>query len=143
MARRNLVPAATGVLAVLLVPACGSDVGSGGGTETGAEAAAESLPQVAADVAAMRAATARYADDVDAAVADGHFMITRHMPDQGYHFLNPDAPEEFDPSVPQILMYARDGDVGTGGLRMGVVVGAGGAADGRRHLRQLPRRVPL
>ncbi|MFW6090805.1 MAG: hypothetical protein ACODAF_02960 [Actinomycetota bacterium] len=71
---------------------------------------ADVSPDVSADVAAMRAATAQYADDVDAAVADGHFMITRHMPDQGYHFLNPDAPEEFDPAEPQILMYARDGD---------------------------------
>jgi hypothetical protein len=69
----------------------------------------EITPQLAADVAAMRAGTAAYADDLDAALGDGFFMITQHMPDQGYHFLNP-AVEGFDPSRPPILMYAKDGD---------------------------------
>lgn len=71
--------------------------------------AGDVTPELAVDVAAMRAGTAAYADDLDAALADGYFVITQHMPDQGYHFLNPDI-EGFDPSRPPIIMYAKDGD---------------------------------
>jgi hypothetical protein len=75
-----------------------------------AEAAAfDVTPKLAADVATMRAATADYANDLDAALADGYFIITQMIDDMGYHFLNPNV-EGFDPNQPPILVYARDGD---------------------------------
>lgn len=66
-------------------------------------------PELAGQVAGMRAATARYANDLDAALDDGFFMITQHIEDMGYHFLNP-AVEDVDMANPPILVYARDGE---------------------------------
>lgn len=100
----------------LLLAACGD--GNGGdsgapGHEGGQEVAAieELTPQVAADVAAMRAATAAYVNDLNAALADGFFIITQHMPGMGHHFLNPAwSADGFDPNEPPILIYVEDGD---------------------------------
>jgi hypothetical protein len=111
---------ATAVLTgALLLAGCGEDSEPDGppADPTGAAeptAATDSgptatTPQLAADLAAMRGATARYANDLDAARDDGYFMITQHMPGQGYHFLNPDV-EGFDPAQPPIVMYVNDGD---------------------------------
>lgn len=101
-------------LAALVLAGCGGD------GETDVQAAAhvhgaaqddgvDVTPKLADQVAAMRAATAKYANDLDAALADGYFVITQHIDDMGYHFLNP-AVEEFDLADPPILVYARDGD---------------------------------
>jgi len=59
-------------------------------------------------LARARAATARYATDLDAAKADGYRIITPMMPDMGYHFLNPDI-TGFDVEKPPILVYLRSG----------------------------------
>jgi hypothetical protein len=69
----------------------------------------EVTPELADQVAGMRAATARYANDLDAALDDGFFIITQHIEDMGYHFLNP-AVEDVDLANPPILVYARDGE---------------------------------
>jgi len=65
--------------------------------------------KLAGPIARARAATAEYATDLDAAKADGYRIITRMIPDMGYHFLNP-AIGGFDIDEPQILVYLRDGD---------------------------------
>lgn len=66
--------------------------------------------RLARKIAAARAATARYATDLDAAKSDGYDMqITQMIPDMGYHFLNPDV-DGFDVTRPPILVYERDGD---------------------------------
>lgn len=92
-------------VAAVLLAGCGDD-----GTEAAAAAGDEvASAEVADQVAAMRAATAEYADNLDAALDDGFFIITQHIDDMGYHFLNPSA-EEFDPADPPILVYARDGE---------------------------------
>lgn len=105
---------AAAIAVLLLATACtgndndaSSDEGQHGPTDTPANSTFST--GVVEDLATMRMATARYATDLDAALADGYFMITRHMPNQGYHFLNPNA-DGFDPSQPQILMYANHGD---------------------------------
>lgn len=69
----------------------------------------EITPEIAADLALIRSGTARYANDLDAAVEDGFFIITQMIPDMGYHFLNPNV-EGFDAGQPPILVYGRDGD---------------------------------
>jgi hypothetical protein len=110
---RRLSTAGTLVtMAAVLLAGCGGD-----GAEAQA-AAHEHAPaeggdvvsaEVADQVAAMRAATADYANDLDAALDDGFFIITQHIDDMGYHFLNP-AVEGFDLADPPILVYARDGE---------------------------------
>jgi hypothetical protein len=136
MRRTNLV-AAVAVLALVMLAACGSNddgddiepaaqATADAGADTGEEPSEddetdghdhddpamsdlEVTPELADQVAAMRASTAKYTNDLDAALEDGFFIITQHIEDMGYHFLNP-AVEEFDLAEPPILVYARDGE---------------------------------
>jgi hypothetical protein len=64
--------------------------------------------RLAAQLAAGRLATARYATDLRAAKANGYQIITRMIPDMGWHFLNP-AIQGFDVRQPPILVYERHG----------------------------------
>jgi hypothetical protein len=63
---------------------------------------------LASQLATARLATARYATDLQAARSDGYQIITRMIPDMGYHFLNP-AIQGFDVRKPPILVYVRHG----------------------------------
>ncbi|MFN2543462.1 MAG: hypothetical protein ABR600_02675 [Actinomycetota bacterium] len=77
---------------------------------TGSTLTARQIRQLAPKIAAARAATAKYATDLEAAQKDGYSMqITQMMPDMGYHFLNPDI-TDFDVTRPPILVYERNGD---------------------------------
>jgi hypothetical protein len=64
--------------------------------------------RLAAQLAAARLATARYATNLHAAKAAGYQIITRMMPDMGWHFLNPSI-QGFDVRRPHILVYERHG----------------------------------
>jgi hypothetical protein len=61
---------------------------------------------LATQLARARLATARYATSLRAAKADGYQIITRMIPDMGWHFLNP-AIQGFDVTKPPILVYER------------------------------------
>ena len=63
---------------------------------------------LASQLARARLATAKYATSLQAAKADGYQIITRMIPDMGYHFLNP-AIQGFDVTKPHILVYERHG----------------------------------
>jgi hypothetical protein len=63
---------------------------------------------LASQLAKARLATARYATSLKAAKADGYQIITRMIPDMGYHFLNPSI-QGFDVTKPHILVYERHG----------------------------------
>ena len=63
---------------------------------------------LARQLARARLATARYATDLHAAKADGYQIITRMIPDMGWHYLNP-AVQGFDVTRPHILVYERSG----------------------------------
>jgi hypothetical protein len=65
--------------------------------------------QLAAQLAAGRLATARYATNLHAAKAAGYQIITRMMPDMGWHFRNPSI-QGFDVGKPHILVYQRHGN---------------------------------
>jgi hypothetical protein len=68
------------------------------------------IRRLAGPMARARAATAKYATDLDAAKADGYDLtITQMIPDMGHHFLNPDI-TGFDVTEPPILVYVRNGD---------------------------------
>ena len=63
---------------------------------------------LATKLAAGRLATAKYATNLDMAKQDGYFIITRDIPDMGWHFLNPKI-TKFDIRRPPILVYAKSG----------------------------------
>jgi hypothetical protein len=63
---------------------------------------------LAAQLAAGRLATARYATNLRAAKAAGYQILTRMIPDMGWHFLNPQI-QGFDIRKPPILVYERHG----------------------------------
>jgi hypothetical protein len=63
---------------------------------------------LASQLARARLATARYATSLRAAKADGYQIITRMIPDMGWHFLNPTI-QGFDVTKPHILVYERHG----------------------------------
>jgi hypothetical protein len=63
---------------------------------------------LAAQLARARLATARYALNLAAAKADGYQLITRMIPDMGWHYLNPTI-QGFDVTRPHILVYERHG----------------------------------
>ena len=60
--------------------------------------------RLATQLARARLATARYATNLHAAKADGYQILTRMIPDMGWHFLNP-AIQGFDVTKPPILVY--------------------------------------
>lgn len=60
-------------------------------------------------LANARIATAKYATDLARAKRDGYTVtVTRHIPDMGWHFLNP-AYTKFDVTKPAILVYVKRG----------------------------------
>jgi hypothetical protein len=65
-------------------------------------------PVLAAQLAAGRLATAKYATNLDRAKQDGYGILTRDIPDMGWHFLNPKV-TGFDLRRPPILVYNKRG----------------------------------
>jgi hypothetical protein len=63
---------------------------------------------LASQLARARLATAKYATNLRRAKADGYQIITRMIPDMGWHFLNPTI-QGFDITKPPILVYERHG----------------------------------
>jgi hypothetical protein len=72
-------------------------------------AATTSSQALAGQLAKARLATARYATSLHAAKAAGYQIITRMIPDMGYHFLNPTI-QGFDVTKPPILVYEHHGN---------------------------------
>ena len=73
--------------------------------------AADAAPNplaIADDVLIARQATAKYANNLNRAKADGYQIITRMIPNMGYHFMNPTI-SGFDVSKPPILVYEHHG----------------------------------
>ena len=60
--------------------------------------------QVASQLAAARAATAKYATNLAKAKSAGYMIITKMMPNMGFHYLNPHI-SGFNIRKPQILVY--------------------------------------
>ena len=79
-----------------------------GGTSGSRTVHATDTQTLAAQLAAGRLATAKYATNVNRAKQDGYMIITRDIPDMGWHFLNPRA-TGFDIRRPPILVYTKRG----------------------------------
>jgi hypothetical protein len=61
-----------------------------------------------AQLAEARLATAKYVSNLARAKADGYRIITRMIPNMGYHFMNPNI-KAFDVRRPPILVYEHRG----------------------------------
>jgi hypothetical protein len=59
-------------------------------------------------LAAARLASAKYANDLGRAKKDGYMIITRMIPNMGWHFMNPKV-KGFDVRKPAILVYEKHG----------------------------------
>jgi hypothetical protein len=94
--------AAVSVVSVVAV----SSSGAAGRSPTGSGVTVS--PGFASDLARARIATAKYVTNLAAAKADGYGIITKMIPDMGYHFMNPKV-SGFDPAKPQILVYEKRG----------------------------------
>jgi hypothetical protein len=64
--------------------------------------------RLAGDVLNARLATAKYATSLARAKADGYRIITRMIPNMGYHFLNANV-KGFNVRKPAILVYEHHG----------------------------------
>jgi hypothetical protein len=65
-------------------------------------------PVLVRQLASSRAATAKYVNDLALAKRDGYSIITKMIPNMGYHFLNPKV-AGFDIRKPAILVYEHNG----------------------------------
>ena len=61
-----------------------------------------------AQLAQARLATAKYVSNLGRAKADGYRIITRSIPNMGYHFMNPNI-KGFSVRRPPILVYEHSG----------------------------------
>jgi hypothetical protein len=122
MRRHILVSTGAVLLTGALLAGCGNDDAedqNAGGppaqADGGAQPAAQAgqiTPEVAAGVAAMRAATAGYVTDVDAALDAGFQQLTPVVDGVGSQYLNLSVPEGFNATQPQLLVYTGDGAAG-------------------------------
>jgi hypothetical protein len=72
------------------------------------DAMAPAPSAIAADMAAGRRATLKYLTNLAAAKAAGYRIITRMIPDMGYHFMNASV-KGFNIRKPPILVYEHHG----------------------------------
>ena len=98
--------AAVSVVAVVAVSS------SGAARHSTASATVSVDQALASSLARARLGTAKYVNNLAAAKADGYGIITKMIPDMGYHFMNPKV-TGFDPAKPPILVYQKRGGTWT------------------------------
>jgi hypothetical protein len=115
MRRITIVALSAALLTATALVVHGAAAGSTGTAEATARAAANTGPptneralehgvrttkpaSLASQLATARLATARYATSLAAAKADGYQIITRMIPDMGWHYLNPPSRASTSPS---------------------------------------------
>jgi len=104
--RRALLLALVGIAAVSVTAATGA---VGRQTPTHRQARAAEVPStLVTDLALARIATAKYVSDLGRAKADGYQIITKMIPNMGYHYMNPNV-KGFDVQKPPILVYEHRG----------------------------------
>ena len=92
----------------LLILLAGLAMALAAGVVATAKPAPDRSPSLARQVASARMATAKYVSNLGKAKADGYRIITRMIPDMGFHYMNPDV-KDFDVRRPPILVYERRG----------------------------------
>jgi hypothetical protein len=101
----GLAAVAAVVISALAVSTAGR---SQAAVEAGSSAAAAGSVSLDTQLALARAATAKYVSDLGRAKADGYRIITRMIPDMGYHYMNASV-KGFDIEKPPILVYEHRG----------------------------------
>src|SRR6476646_8841498 len=109
----KLVPVAAVVAAAVAGLAAHASVGShtpapADPTVAAAYGATAPSSEIAADIRIGRQATAKYAMNLALAKKDGYRILTRMIPNMGYHFVNPSV-KGFDVRKPPILVYEHRG----------------------------------
>jgi hypothetical protein len=80
-----------------------------GGTPPSRTTASESTnATLVADLALARASTVKYVTNLQLAEANGYGIITKMIPNMGYHYMNPNV-KGFDVRKPAILVYEHHG----------------------------------
>jgi hypothetical protein len=75
---------------------------------TGTATAAPKQQTLAGQLAVVRASTAKYVTGLGPAKAAGYRILTKMIPDMGYHFIDPSV-KGFDLRRPPILVYEHEG----------------------------------
>jgi hypothetical protein len=107
--RRFITSATLAALVASAVLGVAASSSFGGPASQLHDATAATRSGLVADVAAARLATAKYVTHLALAKADGYGIITRMIPDMGYHFLNPKV-SGFSVRKPPILVYEHHGN---------------------------------
>jgi hypothetical protein len=99
------------VVAIVGTTAAVAMAREGGGSAPPSRTAAGSAASSAlvAKLALARAATAKYVTNLEQAKADGYGIITKMIPNMGYHYMNPNV-KGFDVRRPPILVYEHQGN---------------------------------
>lgn len=103
--RKILLFAAVLVVSTAFVAALASAGTSRSGAAKRPAAVSQSL---AASLSKARLATAKYVTNLAAAKADGYGIITKMIPDMGFHYMNPKV-AGFNVAKPPILVYLKHG----------------------------------
>jgi hypothetical protein len=98
--------------ALLAVWAAGAAVWASAGTTRHATASAPAAysQSLAASLSKARIATSKYVTNLAAAKADGYQIITKMIPDMGFHYMNPKV-TGFNVTKPPILVYEKRGSI--------------------------------
>jgi len=107
--RKVILLVALATVATIAVVATSS---SGAAPRAPASANVVYSPSLVAWLAKARVATAKYANNLNAAKADGYGIITKMIPDMGYRYMNPKI-TGFNPAKPPILVYQKSGNTWT------------------------------
>jgi hypothetical protein len=111
----KLVPVAAVIAAAAAGVAARASIGShpaadpADATVAAAYGATAPSSKIAADIRIGRQATAKYAMNLARAKKDGYRILTRMIPNMGYHFVNPNV-KGFDIRKPPILVYEHRGN---------------------------------
>ena len=108
---RSISKAAAGLAAVSIVMAGVSAAGAAtrdGGAPVRTVANVHVDSKLVADLALARAATAKYATNLKLAKANGYGILTKMIPNMGYHYMNPTV-KGFNVRKPPILVYEHHG----------------------------------
>jgi len=111
--RKIMLLVALATVATVAVVAVSS---SGAAPKAPDRAATTVSPSLVSWLAKARVATAKYATNLNAAKAAGYGIITKMIPDMGFHYMNPKV-TGFDPAKPPILVYEKTGN----GWQLGAV----------------------
>ena len=108
MRRASMIVALVALVATVAVATSPSVGAPSRSAAPQAVAASSGTQGVTSDIVAARLATGKYVTNLGRAKAAGYRIITRMIPEMGYHFMNP-AVTGFDVRKPPILVYEHRG----------------------------------